>query len=255
MTGSQDSPLPKPAAMRPVSDLSEALQAMGATVTRESLHDRLVARLRDTIIEGDLVPGERVPERLLCERFQVSRTPMREALKVLASEGLLELLPNRGAIISRLTIEDVEEMFPVMGALEALAGELAASRISDDGIAEIEALHYQMVLHYKRGELSPYFRLNQVIHEMLLTAADNSVLTAQYRSLACRIRRARYQANMSAERWARAVAEHEEILERLKARDGCGLGSVLRRHLKNKCETVKDALTASAEIEPKRRQR
>ena len=216
-------------------------------IKRTSLHDQLVGRLRDLIVQGDLAPGTRVPERELCERFHVSRTPLREALKVLASEGLLELLPNRGAMVSRLTLEDVEEMFPVMGALEALAGELAATRIDEEGLAEIRALHYQMVLHHKRGELAPYFRLNQRIHELILETADNAVLANLYRGLAGRIRRARYQANMSPERWAKAVAEHEEILAKLEARDGPGLAATLKRHLKNKCETVKEAIVIESD--------
>ncbi|MEE8500357.1 MAG: GntR family transcriptional regulator, partial [Kiloniellales bacterium] len=122
-------------------------------IVRASLHEELVARLRDLIVEGELTPGARVPERTLCQRFGVSRTPLREALKVLASDGLLELLPNRGATVARLTAADLDEMFPVMGALEALAGELACARISDAELAEIRALHYQMALHHTRGEL------------------------------------------------------------------------------------------------------
>ena len=215
-----------------------------APIERRSLHDQLVARLRDLIIEGNLAPGTRVPERELCARFGVSRTPLREALKVLAADGLIQLLPNRGATVARITLADLEEMFPVMGALEALAGELAAARISEEGIAEIQALHYQMVLHHKRGELAPYFRLNQQIHEKILAAAGNETLGGIYRGLAGRIRRARYQANMSAVRWARAVAEHEAILRALVACDGPALGRILRDHLKNKCETVKESLLA-----------
>ena len=215
-------------------------------IARASLHDQLIARLRNLIVEGELAPGARVPERELCDRFQVSRTPLREALKVLASEGLLELSPNRGARVSRLTVADLEEMFPVMGALEALAGELAADRISETGIAEIQALHYQMVLHYKRGELPAYFRLNQAIHEGIMAAAGNETLLAMHRSLAGRIRRARYMANMSQSRWAQAVAEHEAILAALIDRDGGRLGGILRDHLRNKCDTVKESLLMEA---------
>ena len=213
-----------------------------APIARTTLHDQLTARLRDMIIEGDLAPGEHVPERELCERFQVSRTPLREALKVLASEGLLDLAPNRGARVSKLTVDDVEEMFPVMGALEALAGELVASRIGEEDLAEIQALHYQMVLHHKRGELPAYFRLNQAIHEKIMAVAGNATLLALHRSLAGRIRRARYVANMSQRRWDQAVAEHEEILAALIARDGEALGRILKNHLRNKCETVKESL-------------
>ncbi len=215
-------------------------------ILRATLHDELTARIRDQINEGELAPGTRVPERLLCERFGVSRTPLREALKVLASEGLLELSPNRGATVSRLTVEDVEEVFPVMGALEALAGELACAHITEEELAEIRALHYQMVLHYTRGERPAYFQLNQAIHEKILAAAHNNTLSNQYRGLAGRIRRARYLANMSKARWAEAVAEHAEILAALSERDGPRLAAILKRHLQNKCETVKEALRAEA---------
>ena len=210
-------------------------------IVRASLHEELVARLRDLIVEGELTPGARVPERTLCQRFGVSRTPLREALKVLASDGLLELLPNRGATVARLTAADLDEMFPVMGALEALAGELACARISDAELAEIRALHYQMVLHHTRGELPQYFRFNQRIHEAIMDAARNATLSRMYRSLAGRIRRARYVANMSQARWDQAVEEHEAILEALERRDGPALAQMLERHLRNKCETVKES--------------
>src|SRR3546814_21084170 len=119
---------------------------------RASLHEKITARLRDMIMEGELLPGARVPERVLCERFGISRTPLREALKVLASEGLLALNPNRGATVAKLTVEDVDEMFQVMGALEALSGELACAHITEEELAEIRALHYQMILHHTRHE-------------------------------------------------------------------------------------------------------
>ena len=212
---------------------------------RGSLHEHLVARLRDLIVEGELAGGARVPERLLCERFGVSRTPLREALKALASEGLVELLPNRGARVTQLTPEDVEHMFQVMGALEGLSGTLAADRISEPELAEIRALHYQMLAHYIRRQLPEYFRLNQAIHEAILDAARNPVLKSTYLGLAGRIRRARYAANMSEERWAQAVEEHEAILAALAARDGARLSALLVAHLKNKSAVVRGAIAAA----------
>ncbi len=217
-----------------------------APISRQSLHDELVQRLRSMVIEGDLTPGSRVPERVLCERFAVSRTPLREAMKVLASEGLLELTPHRGAVVPCLTLEDLEEVFPVLGALEGLAGELACKHVTEEDLAEVRALHYQMVLHYQRSELPEYFRLNQAIHEKIMAVAGNATLLDQHRSLAGRVRRARYQANMSAGRWKHAVEEHEEILKALTARDAERLGRILKQHLQNKCETVKEALLAES---------
>jgi len=212
-----------------------------------TLHDEVVGRLRDMIVEGELTPGARVPERQLCTSFGISRTPLREALKVLASEGLIVLLPNRGARVARLTAKDVEDMFQVMGALEALSGEVACARIDDAGIAEIRALHYQMLAHYARRQLPDYFRLNQRIHESIVAAADNAVLTAQYQALSSRIRRARYLANMSRQRWDEAMEEHEAILDALVRRDGARLAAVLKQHLRHKGEEVIRAGFAEAE--------
>lgn len=207
--------------------------------TNSTLHADLVGEIRELINEGDLEPGAKVPERVLCERFNVSRTPLREALKTLASEGLLELLPHRGARVAQLSESDLDQMFPIMGALEALSGELACANLTEEQFAEIQALHYQMVLHHTRRELAPYFRVNQEIHEKILEAAANPLLMQMYQTLAGRLRRARYLANMSDDRWAQAIAEHEEMLSALASRDGNALGDVLRHHLRNKCETVK----------------
>ncbi|MCP5080817.1 MAG: GntR family transcriptional regulator [Alphaproteobacteria bacterium] len=218
-----------------------------SSITRRSLHDELVERLRTLIVEGTLEPGLKVPERDLCEQFEVSRTPMREALKVLAADGLVTLTPNRGAWVSKLTLPELEEVFPVMGALEALSGELACARISDKQVAAVRKLHDRMVVHYEAGELDAYFAVNQQIHEAILEAADNETLSAQYRSLSTRIRRARYVANMTAERWAQAVDEHEQILNALEARDAGRLANILRQHLSNKFATVKEWLLAQEE--------
>jgi DNA-binding GntR family transcriptional regulator len=213
-------------------------------IQRPSLHQEVVGRIREMIFEGALAAGERVPEKALCQRLAVSRTPLREALKVLASEGLVDLLPNRGARIATLTVEAVDEMFPVMGALEAVAGELACARITDVEIDEVRALHYQMAIHHKKAELKEYFALNQRIHGKILDAAGNPTLGAIYGALRGRIRMARYLANLSRERWNQAMAEHEQILEALAKRDGGNLSKVLRQHLRNTCETVKEVIRA-----------
>jgi DNA-binding GntR family transcriptional regulator len=204
----------------------------------------LIRQIRDLIIDGTLEPGERIPERILTERFGISRTPLREALRALAAEGVLDLLPNRGARVRKLGAEEIDELFQVMGALEGLSGELAAKRATDENIAEIKALHYQMLLHAARRELMEYFRLNQRIHEKILAIAGNATLSELYGMLANRIRRARYSANIAQTRWDQAVAEHEDILAALEARDGVLLSERLRRHLAKTCETVRAAVAA-----------
>jgi DNA-binding GntR family transcriptional regulator len=201
-----------------------------------SLHGELLAALRDYIVEGNLADGARVPERLLCERFGISRTPLREALKVLAAEGLIELLPNRGARVRALSADDLRELFDVMGGLEALAGRLACEQVSDEDIAEIERVHHEMYRFYLRRDMHGYFQCNQDIHRMIVAAAGNSTLSATYDNLAGRIRRVRYSANLAKDRdrWGEAMREHEAILDALRRRAGSELGDILFLHLRNK---------------------
>jgi DNA-binding GntR family transcriptional regulator len=206
------------------------------------LAEEVLERLRDLIIQGELAPGVKLNERVLCERLRTSRTPVREAIKYLASEGLVELLPNRGAIVTRITVATVREIFVLLGALEALAGELACANASDAEIAEIRALHYEMLAHHARGELAPYFRCNQQIHLRLVESTGNAALANTYRSLNGHVRRARYMANLSPERWDQAVQEHEKILDALTRRDRASLPALLRSHLRNKMLVVLDEL-------------
>ena len=222
--------------------LDEEEKLFSENFERKTLHIEIIHRLRHMIFTGELLDGSRVPEKKLCERFNISRTPLREALKVLATEGSIELLPNRGARISRLVPEDIDEVFPVIAALDALAGELAVKNISDTEITEIKAMHYQMALHHVKGERHEYFSLNQKIHQKILETAKNPTLVKAYNSLSGRLRRARYNANISQERWDQAMKEHEFILSALVRRDGETLSKLLRTHLLNKSESIKIAI-------------
>jgi DNA-binding GntR family transcriptional regulator len=229
-------------------DLETSSAADGASEPPPRLlHETVVDRLRDMIVQGALAAGTKLNERVLCETLGTSRTPLREALKYLASEGLVRLLPNRGAIVAPLEAERVKQTFAVMGALEALAGELACRNASIDEINEIRALHYQMLAHHARGELAEYFRCNQEIHSKLVQASGNEPLAEVYRSLNANVRRARYMANYSRQRWDAAVAEHDEMLRALVKRDGAALQSILREHLANKLVLVMEALAENAE--------
>ena len=202
------------------------------------LHEEVVVRLRNILLEGEIPPGARIPERDLCVQLQISRTPLREALKVLAAEGLIVLLPNRGARAARLTEKDVQDLFEVCQGLEALAGELACERISEQQMNEVATAHNAMVQHYHDNDLAQYYRRNRQIHEAIVAAAGNPVLSALYESVTARIRRARYVTPMTAERWAMAVNEHVAILSALTRRDSLGLTHILRAHLRHKREEV-----------------
>ena len=201
-----------------------------------SLHDEILGRLRDHIVEGHIADGGRISERQLCEMLKVSRTPLREALKVLAAEGLVELLPHRGARVRPLSAHDIAELFDLMGGLEALAGRLACEKISDEEIEKIEQLHHDMYGFYMRQDMQGYFRMNQLIHRAIVQAAANATLLSTYENFAGRIRRVRFSANFARkrERWREAMREHEAILEALRRRAGSELSDILFQHLRNK---------------------
>jgi DNA-binding GntR family transcriptional regulator len=210
-----------------------------APLVRQSLHDELVTRLRQAIVDGTLEADAKVPERALCEQLGVSRTPLREALKVLASEGLITLEPNRGARVSSVTMEELDATFPVIAVLEGLAGKLACAQASDTEIAQIVTLHDEMFKSYEAGDRGAYFRANRAIHSALFTAAGNPVLSQQYATLSSRVERARLLANLSTERWAEAVAEHRQIVEAIVRRDGALLCKILESHLNNKLAALR----------------
>jgi DNA-binding GntR family transcriptional regulator len=202
-------------------------------ILRRSLHDELVHRLREMIASGELVGGSRIDERGLCERFGVSRTPVREALKVLATEGFVTLIPRRGARVAALSERDLLEAFPIMAVLEGLAGEMACAAATEAEIATVVAMTKEMEQHHRAGRLEPYFDLNQRIHIAIAEAARNPTLWRVQRSLDGQVRRGRYEANISSERWNEAMAEHREIADALASRDGSRLSRLLRAHVEN----------------------
>lgn len=203
-------------------------------IGRRPLAAELTDRLRALIIEGELPPEAKLSELALCARFAVSRTPLREALRALVAEGLAVHRPGRGTVVSPLTLADLEEVFPVLGALEALAGELAAQNLTDAEIARADALQARLEAEHAAGDLAGYVQTNAEIHALIHAAAGNATLSAAIGTLDARLRRARCLVNLSAERWAEAVEEHREIHAALAARDAAALSGLLRRHLANK---------------------
>jgi DNA-binding GntR family transcriptional regulator len=204
-----------------------------------SLHSDLLSQIRDFIVEGHLEPGSRIPERELCERFDVSRTPLREALKVLASEGLIELLPNRGARVRQFSEADIRNLFELLAGFDFVAGKAACEKISDADIAAIEQMHLEMYTHYLRQEVADYFRLNQKIHQAIVDAAANPFLSSSYATANAIVKRLRYSANLvRRDRLSDAMREHEAIVDALRRRDGDQMSRLMFDHMRKKCDAV-----------------
>ena len=208
------------------------------SIPRQVLHQEAAVRLRQLIVEGQIAPGAKLNERALAEQLQVSRTPLREAIKTLAAEGLVELVPNRGAVAAQLSAQSVADTFEVIAGLEAQSGELAARRITDAELAEIRALHYEMLAAHTRRDLPTYYRLNAHIHECINAAARNPVLTQTYRNVNARLQALRFRSNFDERKWQRAVDEHETMVALLARRDAAALRSLLLQHLEHKRDAV-----------------
>jgi DNA-binding GntR family transcriptional regulator len=211
-------------------------------ISRHSLHGDLVERIRDMIIEGQLRPGARINEGQLGTALGVSRTPLREAIKFIASEGLIELVPGRGAVIKALTPRDVREMLAVLCGLETMAARIGCGLATSIQIAAIERLHEQMMRCYQRDDRLEYYKLNQAIHTGIVQLADNRFLAAQHAAIQARLKRIRFLGNGTPEKWACAVAEHEAMIEALAARDSDRLSAVLIQHMDLTWDRVKDSL-------------
>ena len=208
------------------------------TLVRPALSVEISDRMRRMIMEGELEPGAKVPEKALTEHFGVSRTPIREAVKILAHEGLVELVQNRGAIVAPQTADELCELFPVIAALEGAAGELAATNASEGAIAALGAHCRALRAAYEAADRPTYFDINQMIHAGIMQAAGNPTLARHHATLANRVYRARYQANLSKDRWHAATVEHEGIQAALEAREAKRLGELMREHLMHKLQSL-----------------
>jgi DNA-binding GntR family transcriptional regulator len=211
-------------------------------IVRRSLHDEVASRVRDMIIEGSLEPGARIYEEQLAKTLGVSRTPMREALKTLASEGLVELAAARGALVKRFSPKDVRDMLDVLAVLESFAARLACKEASDDQIAELRALHERMAAFFKAKNRLEYYKLNQDFHSGVLRLSGNAALQSAHLAIQSRLKRIRYIGNSEPRKWKDAMAEHDEMIRRLEKRDGDGLAAILAQHMEHTWERVKAIL-------------
>ncbi|NDP43982.1 MAG: GntR family transcriptional regulator [Aromatoleum sp.] len=194
------------------------------------------------IIEGTLAPGARIHEGQLGVTLGVSRTPLREALKFLASEGLVDLVASRGAVVRSFTPKDVRDMLDVLATLEAFAGRLACREATDGEIAEVRGLHDRMKERYAVRDRLEYFKLNQQIHSAIQRLSGNAALEAAHASIQSRLKRIRYIGNQEPQKWQDAMDEHETMIRSLEARDGEALAQVLTLHMERTWDRVKATL-------------
>jgi DNA-binding GntR family transcriptional regulator len=198
----------------------------------------IAARLRVMIDEGELPPGARIDEKEMCMAFDVSKTPLREALKVLVAEGRMTHRQYIGYRVAAIDLDDLASTFEILHGLEAMAGELLQKRVSAAQVAAIGAQHRRMMECHNAGKRLEYFRLNQQIHQMIVDAAGNPVLSNIYATLMSKVHRGRGAANTDILRWSESMDEHEEILAALEDPAHANLPQILRAHSENTAREV-----------------
>jgi DNA-binding GntR family transcriptional regulator len=196
-----------------------------------SLHDEVASQLRDRIFAGTLAPGSFIDEQELCHELAISRTPLREALKVLTAEGLLQHQPRRGCFVREITERDLDEIFPVIALLEGRCAHEAASKASDADLAALELLHERLQGHAKARRINEYYAVNFTIHEAIITLADNRWLAQVIGDLRKLVKLARLQQLHAPGRLEQSLGEHMAVFAALKARDAEGAEAAMRTHL------------------------
>lgn len=217
-----------------------------------SLTDVTVRQLRQMIVRGALAPGEKLSETALCDALGISRTPIREALKLLASEGLVELRRNRQTVVTLIDAQELAHLFEVQSGIESMAARLAAVRMTTADLKRLEVLQERMESHQGRGELDSYFEINQQIHQLVVAGAKNPVLSETHGWLMGRLERMRYMALGAGSRWQQSILEHREILAALKARDAEAAGSLFAQHVGRTGTVVADVCANDAVTESRR---
>lgn len=218
--------------------------SLRTVIARKTLHDELAVLLRDMIFGGDLRPGSRISEQRLCTRFGVSRTPLREALKVLSAEGLVCLCPNKGATVARVTRKEAEEIIPILGMLEGFAGEISCDQMTNDRVAAMRAMHQKMIAYYQQRDEQRYHELNDAFHQVVFEAAGNKALRETYNMLLTRLKSLMFATPKAPPRWAEAIDDHERMMEALESQNGEEFAAIARRHTRHKADVVRMALDA-----------
>jgi DNA-binding GntR family transcriptional regulator len=229
--------------------MSKFVEVQASRLSRASLHDRIITELRDMILHGDLPPGVPFVEAELCARFAVSRTPLREALKVLAAEGLVTLRAHRSPIVAPMDRTEIAEVFAVLATLESMAGRFAAERADAAGEAELAVLHRDMLVAQADGDRPRYFRLNMAFHLAFSRLSGNAVLHVTIAGLQARVTRARATANVSPARWREAADEHGALVTAYATRKPEQVAQLLEAHL----QRTADAVLAFLDREERRR--
>jgi DNA-binding GntR family transcriptional regulator len=202
-------------------------------MTDAPLKERVITFLEKFIIEGDLKPRERLIENEISRAIEVSRPPIREALRALESEGLVISLPNRGVTVAEITEKDVQNVYLIRANLESLAVKLATANLTYEKLDLLESIYLRMVQKAGEGDLSSYFQMNREFHETILQTADNEQLTRILKNLGKQTMPFRFFIISTPGMLQKSLENHRSLLDAMQARDGEQAGRLRYEQIQN----------------------
>jgi DNA-binding GntR family transcriptional regulator len=205
-----------------------------------SLHDDVASQLRAYIFDGHLLPGSFIDEVTLCELWSISRTPLREALKVLTAEGLVRHEPRRGCFVNEVTTQDLDDIFPVIALLEGRCAFDATQRATPADIQTLDALHQRLQTHANAGRINDYYETNFAIHECIIQLANNKWLAQTIADLRKILKLARLQQLHAPGRLKQSLKEHLAVFAAMKAKNAEAAEKAMRHHLLQQHEALRD---------------
>ena len=194
----------------------------------QTLREKILEMIRDAILKGTMKPGERVSEPELAERFGISRTPIREAFRQLESEGYLEVIPRKGAVVASLSERDIEEFYAIKILLEGFAAKMAAEKLTEKDIDRLESINERLKKVAADGDVKRFFRVHNEFHDLFIKAAGNDKLYEMINQLVMRFKRLRLASLSQPGRMEISVEEHRNMIEAFKNRDGERADSLVR---------------------------
>ncbi len=209
-----------------------------AQIQIKALHEEVARQIREMIRTGVLNKGDRIVEKELCANLGISRTPLREALRGLASEGLVNVIPHRGAYVTKPSIRDIKEMFEVMSLLEGYCARKAAEGMSSDDFRTLEKLHNDLERHYEHRDAQSYLEVNHLFHCEVQKAARNKILSDIIDGLREKVLLYRHRQLYLPNRFDASIEEHRQLIDALRARAPKRAEDAMATHLMNQYQVL-----------------
>jgi DNA-binding GntR family transcriptional regulator len=205
-------------------------------------------RIREMIRKGALKKGDRILEAPMCQAMGVSRTPLREALRILSSEGLIELIPNKGAYVAQPSLKDIGEMFYVMSILEGTCARVCVEKMDDEGLRRLDDLYRKLEEHCQTEDREKYMAVNHSFHSLVQELAGNKVLSEVINALRQKILLYRYRQIYQPNRLKESMQEHRDLQQAFRERNPEGAERFMQEHLTRQFNALKSVYSEKKEV-------